>query len=78
MARADEIAVAGPMPSHSEYLDEEALVEGAATESQDHLLAISQPGSISEAVTEVLVDRGNTEVVVKTGKLVAREEPVRP
>lgn len=66
LALDDEIAVAGPMLSHSERLDEETLVEGATTKSQDHLLAISQRGSISEAVTDVLVGRGNTEVVVKT------------
>jgi len=66
LALDDEIAVAGSMLSHSECLDEETLVEGATTKSQDHLLAISQRGSISKAVTDVLVDRGNTEVVVKT------------
>jgi uncharacterized protein (DUF2336 family) len=66
LALDDEIAVAGPMLSQSECLDEETIVEGATTKSQDHLLAISQRGSISEAVTDVLVDRGNTEVVVKT------------
>ena len=64
LALDDEIAVAGPILAHSQCLDEATLVEGALTKSQDHLLAISERGSISEAVTDVLVARGNTEVVV--------------
>jgi uncharacterized protein (DUF2336 family) len=64
LAMDDEIAVAGPILAHSQCLDEATLVEGALTKSQDHLLAISERGSIGEAVTDVLVARGNTEVVV--------------
>ena len=66
LALDDEIAVAGPILSHSQCLDEATLVEGAKTKSQEHLLAISQRSSISEAVTDVLVERGNTDVVVNT------------
>ncbi len=66
LALDDEIAVAGPILSQSQCLDDETLVEGARTKSQEHLLAISQRGSISEAVTDVLVERGNTDVVVNT------------
>jgi uncharacterized protein (DUF2336 family) len=66
LALDDEIAVAGPILSQSQCLDEETLVEGAKTKSQEHLLAISQRGSISEAVTDVLVERGNADVVVNT------------
>jgi uncharacterized protein (DUF2336 family) len=66
LALDDEIAVAGPILSQSQCLDEATLVEGAKTKSQEHLLAISQRGSISEAVTDVLVERGNVDVVVNT------------
>jgi len=66
LALDDEIAVAGPILAHSTRLDEQTLVEGAKTKSQDHLMAISQRDSISEAVTDVLVERGNTEVIVNT------------
>jgi uncharacterized protein (DUF2336 family) len=66
LALDDEIAVAGPILSQSQCLDEATLVESARTKSQEHLLAISQRGSISEAVTDVLVERGNTDVVVNT------------
>jgi len=66
LALDDEIAVAGPILSQSQSLDEATLVEGAKTKSQDHLLSISQRASISEAVTDVLVERGNADVVVNT------------
>ena len=64
LALDDEIAVAGPILKHSRCLDEATLVEGALTKSQEHLLAISERDSISEAVTDVLLERGNNEVVV--------------
>ena len=66
LALDDEIAVAGPILSQSQCLDDETLVAGAKTKSQEHLLAISQRSSISEAVTDVLVERGNADVVVNT------------
>ena len=66
LALDDEIAVAGPILSQSQCLDDATLVESATTKSQDHLLAISQRASISEAVTDVLVERGNADVVVNT------------
>src|ERR687888_282456 len=59
----DEIEVAGPVLRESERLDNEALVANASTKSQAHLLAISQRRSIAENVTDVLVRRGNQEVV---------------
>lgn len=62
LAFDDEIAVAGPVLRHSERLDEAALVENAETKSQDHLLAIAQRTTLSEAVTDVLASRGNREV----------------
>jgi uncharacterized protein (DUF2336 family) len=66
LALDDEIAVAGSVLSHSERLDEDTLIESAKTKGQDHLLAISQRKAISEAVTDVLVERGNDEVVAST------------
>jgi len=47
----------------SERLETYALVANACTKSQPHLLAISKRRSIEEAVTDVLVTRGNREVV---------------
>jgi uncharacterized protein (DUF2336 family) len=68
LAFDDEIDVAGPVLSYSEKLDEAALVENARTKSQDHLLAISRRRSLGENVTDILVERGNREVVQATAE----------
>ncbi len=56
-----------------EVEDNDALVANATTKSQAHLLAISQRRTIAEQVTDVLVERGNREVV----NSVARNEGAR-
>jgi uncharacterized protein (DUF2336 family) len=58
-----QIDVAGPVLTQSERLEEPDLVENARTQSQDHLYAISLRRELSEAVTDVLVNRGNRRVV---------------
>jgi len=63
LAADHEIAVAQPVLSHSPRLDDDYLKAAAATHSQQHLLAIAQRGTLSEQVTEVLVERGDREVV---------------
>jgi uncharacterized protein (DUF2336 family) len=63
LAFDDSIDVAGPVLRHSERLDARALVANARSKSQLHLLAISQRKCISEDVTDVLVARGNREVI---------------
>jgi len=55
----DAIEVAGPILAQSEHIDEATLMEGAKTKSQDHLLAISRRPVLVEALTDVLVERGN-------------------
>jgi len=64
LALDEEIEVARPFLLHSKQLDDATLIEGAKAKSQDHLLAISQRDSIGEAVTDIIVDRGNKDVVV--------------
>ena len=66
LALDDEIAVAAPILTHSNGLNEDTLIETAKTKSQDHLFAISLRQSIGEAVTDVLVERGDSKVVVST------------
>jgi len=66
LAFDDVIEVAAPVLSHSERLDERSLVENARCKSQAHLLAISKRKTLSEAVTDALVERGNDEVVEST------------
>jgi uncharacterized protein (DUF2336 family) len=63
LAFDDEIEVAGPILQESERLESYALVANACLKSQSHLLAISKRKSLEEAVTDVLVTRGNQEVV---------------
>jgi len=59
------IEVARPVLIRSEQLTDDDLVENARTKSQEHLLAIAQRLKLSEAVTDVLVERGNTAVLRK-------------
>jgi uncharacterized protein (DUF2336 family) len=66
LASDDEIDVAGPVLEHSQKLDNETLVATAQTKSQKHLLAISRRSSLDEAVTDVLVERGDQPVVLST------------
>jgi hypothetical protein len=64
LAHDKSIAVAGPVLRQSERLDTPSLVSIATTASQQHLLAISKRKSIAEPVTDVLVSRGNREVLI--------------
>ena len=63
LAFDDDIDVAQPVLSQSERIGERELLANAASKSQGHLAAIAQRKSLSEAVTDVLVERGNREVV---------------
>jgi uncharacterized protein (DUF2336 family) len=62
LSRDDSIEVAGPILSCSNQLDEASLVETARIKGQEHLLAISRRRSLGEAVTDVLVERGDRRV----------------
>jgi uncharacterized protein (DUF2336 family) len=63
LALDDRIDVAGPVLKQASSLSTEFLVQNARAKSQRHLLAISHRKSIPSEVTDVLVSRGNTEVV---------------
>lgn len=63
LARHDEIAVAGPILTQSTRLTTEDLIDIAQNHGQQHLLAISQREQILSGVTDVLLNRGNREVV---------------
>ena len=63
LARDDEIAVARPVLTGSTRLATGTLVDIAKTKSQDHLLAISGRTHLPEAVTDVLVERGERKVI---------------
>jgi uncharacterized protein (DUF2336 family) len=66
LAFDDLIEVAAPVLSQSERLDDDALIETARNKSQAHLMAISTRKMLSGAVTDVLVLRGNDEVIEST------------
>ncbi|WP_426435001.1 DUF2336 domain-containing protein [Bradyrhizobium genosp. P] len=66
LAFDDLIEVAGPVLARSARLDDDALIETARSKSQAHLLAISTRTALSSAVTDVLVLRGNDEVIQST------------
>ena len=63
LAGDDVIEVASPILQNSTRLDDQTLIGIAQTKSQHHLLAISQRESISEPITDVLVSRGNHQVL---------------
>jgi uncharacterized protein (DUF2336 family) len=65
LARDNEIAVAGSVLARSSRLRTSDLVEIASTRGQDHLLAISGRSNLPEAVTDVIVDRGERKVIRK-------------
>jgi uncharacterized protein (DUF2336 family) len=68
LALDDSIAVAGPVLRQSERVDQDMLLETAKTKGQSHLLAISGRKALAEAVTDVLVERGDSAVVSCTAK----------
>src|SRR5258707_8817507 len=63
LAREDEIAIAGPLLRRSPVLDEAALIDIARVKGQGHLLAMSERPALSPGVTDVIVRRGDREVV---------------
>jgi len=68
LAFDDHIEVARPVLSRSECLNDSDLIENANSKSQQHLVAISERKNLSEAVTDVLVTRGDQEVARSVSK----------
>jgi len=65
-ARENEILVAGPVLRRSPVLDEEVLLEVARLKGQGHLLAMAERNMLSTGITDVMVRRGDREVVRRT------------
>ncbi|HWU25627.1 MAG TPA: DUF2336 domain-containing protein [Rhizomicrobium sp.] len=61
LAKNDDIAVAGPVLRQARISDPD-LLHIAETKGQKHLLALSMRHGISEALSEILVERGDQEV----------------
>jgi uncharacterized protein (DUF2336 family) len=63
LAREDEILIAGPLLRRSPVIDEGALIEIARLKGQGHLLAMAERPTLTPGVTDVIVRRGDREVV---------------
>ncbi|MDC7787814.1 DUF2336 domain-containing protein [Rhodoplanes sp. TEM] len=73
LAEDDDIEIARPLLERSKILSDEFLIELARTKSQAHLAAIAGRESLTERVTDVLVEHGDDEVTLKvTGNHGAR------
>lgn len=59
----DEAAVAGAVLAHSPVLTDEDLLGVVRHHGQDHLRAVSARPSVSEAVSDVIVERGDDETL---------------
>jgi len=66
LACDDAIDVASPVLIHAERLDDSTLIECAKTKSQEHLLSISRRKTLTEALTDVLLERGDQQIVLST------------
>ncbi|MFB9261815.1 DUF2336 domain-containing protein [Bradyrhizobium erythrophlei] len=63
LAHEDEIAIAGPLLRRSPVIDERALIEIANEKGQGHLLAMAERPKLSIGLTDVLVRRGDRDVI---------------
>jgi Uncharacterised protein conserved in bacteria (DUF2336) len=62
LAFNEDVAVASPVLAKSNRLSEKYLIEIANSRGQQHLAAISARTTLSEALTEVLIKRGDADV----------------
>jgi uncharacterized protein (DUF2336 family) len=63
LARENEILVAGPILRRSPVIEEQVLLEIARLKGQGHLLAMSERPRLSPDLTDVIVRRGDRDVV---------------
>lgn len=63
LVRDDEILIAGPLLRRSPVVDETMLVDIARLKGQPHLLAMSDRATLSPRITDVIVRRGDREVM---------------
>ena len=62
LALDEDIAIAGPVLRRSARISENDLVKVAETRGQLHLRAVAAREQLGERVTDILVDRGDTDV----------------
>ncbi len=76
LSRHNDIEISGPVLRQSPLLTDGDLIEIAQSKSQQHLEAIAARREVSEKVSDVLIDRGNTDVLTAVaGNFGARFSP---
>jgi uncharacterized protein (DUF2336 family) len=65
LARHDDIAISGPVLLQSSAVSERTLAAVAKEKGEKHLSAIAGREQLGESVTDVLVDRCNSELACK-------------
>lgn len=68
LASDDDIAVAAPVLTHCGRLDSVTLANCARTKGQGHLMAIALRRYVDPTVTDILVDRGDRDVVLSVAR----------
>ncbi|MBR0755886.1 DUF2336 domain-containing protein [Bradyrhizobium jicamae] len=63
LAHEDEISIAGPLLKRSPVIGEQMLLEIANAKGQGHLLAMAERPTLSTGLTDVLVRRGDRDVI---------------
>jgi uncharacterized protein (DUF2336 family) len=63
LAQDEDIGIAGPLLRRSMLIDDPTLVELAKNRGQTHLMAIAARASISSPITDVILRRGDRDVV---------------
>ena len=66
LAREDEISIAGPLLRRSPVIDEGTLIDIARRRGQGHLLAMSERPKLAPDLTDVILRRGDRDVVRRT------------
>ena len=64
LAQDRDIAIAGPVLRQAESLSEDFLFERAETEGQEHLQAISSRLHVGTRLSDTLIGRGNSQVLL--------------
>jgi uncharacterized protein (DUF2336 family) len=72
----DDIAVAGPILRQSPVLSEADLVASTRSQTQGHLYAIAQRQLLTEAVTDILIQRGESRSSMPWSRMRAPAFPI--
>ncbi len=68
LARESEILIAAPILRRSPVIEERVLLDIARLKGQDHLLAMSERVALSSNLTDVIISRGDRDVVRRAAR----------